>query len=137
MGIGQPEKQPGMLTHRRSHHCPRGTRPVCGRTVPRQVAWRKPSCLEEHIAQPWRSSSSHSLDRQGQGWRRNLLQARSKPCGLHLDCPPAPLIEDLAPHNCLGGTTQKHVFPFLPLFKVLHTFTDHFLSSLKILVISH
>ena len=131
VGIGQPENQPGTLTHQSSHRCS-----PAGQCLGR-VAQRKPPPQEEHIPQP-RSSSSRSPDRRGQGWRRNLLQARSEPRGLCFDCPPAPLIGDFAPRNCLPGTTQKYgVYPFLPPFKVLHTFTDHFLSYLKMLVISH
>lgn len=42
VGIGQPEKQPGMLTHRSSCHRLCSTRPISGGTVPTQVAWRKP-----------------------------------------------------------------------------------------------
>lgn len=124
VGIGQLEKQPGTLTHRSSHR-----RSPAGQSL---GGWLGGS------HRPRRSSSPRSPDRQGQGWRRNLLRARCEARGLRFNCPPAPVTGDFAPHNCLPGTPQKYgVFPFLPLFKVLRTFTDHFLSYLKIPVISH
>lgn len=128
VGIRQPEKQPGTLTHRSGCHYPRATRPVSVRTVPTQVAQSKPPSQEEQVTHTPGGAALPAHQADGDRPGEETSSRWSEPHRLHFDCPPAPSAQ-LPTWHC--------IFPFLPPFKLLHTFPDHLLSYLKTVVISH